>query len=230
MGESFIVRRGGSGKIFSALSVTYPEGSTCTCQSGAKTLKAKDTSGKFIFVIPKAGNWLVECRDDAGRDASKTVTIDQIYSHESIALAYEFPIFTNGEQNVPFSELVSANGIVKHNSDSIFLSYSGSSARNASIYTSQTYDFSAYRRLYVEMSITSIVEGNSFVYLGLRGDTITNLAALPDDSTWFALGKEDKLSTAKKIVEIDISNVGVARFQTIARIAKCYIYRIWAEA
>ena len=56
MGEAFITRRGGSSaKVYAVIGVTYPSGATCTCTNGSKTLTAKDTSGKAIFVIPSGG-------------------------------------------------------------------------------------------------------------------------------------------------------------------------------
>jgi hypothetical protein len=60
VGEAFITRRGGSSaKVYAVIGVTYPTGSTCTCTDGVKTLTAKDTTGKALFVIPSAGTWTV---------------------------------------------------------------------------------------------------------------------------------------------------------------------------
>ena len=46
-------------KLFAAIGVTYPAGSTLTCTNGTKTLTAKNTSGQWVFAIPEAGTWTV---------------------------------------------------------------------------------------------------------------------------------------------------------------------------
>ena len=59
MGEAFITRRGG-GIPYAVIGVTYPSGSVCTCTNGTRTMTAKDTTGKALFVIPTAGTWTVK--------------------------------------------------------------------------------------------------------------------------------------------------------------------------
>ena len=54
------VLSGGTGKPYAVIGVTYPSGSTVTCTNGSKTLTAKDTTGKALFVIPSAGTWMVK--------------------------------------------------------------------------------------------------------------------------------------------------------------------------
>lgn len=59
---------GGTGGAVAAISVTYPSGATCTCTKGAKTLTAKDTSGKYLFIVPETGTWTIT-------SGSKTTTV-----------------------------------------------------------------------------------------------------------------------------------------------------------
>lgn len=81
---------GGGGKAFAVISATYPAGSTCTCTNGTKTLKAKETSGSFLFLIPEAGAWTVSCTD--GTDTtSKNVDITEQYQTENVILSYRVP-------------------------------------------------------------------------------------------------------------------------------------------
>lgn len=95
MSESFICRRGGSGTPFAVIGVTYPEGSTCTCSDGTKTLTAKGTSGRAIFNIPYAGTWTVSCTN--GTDtASDSVSITTDGQSESVTLAYELVLVGGG--------------------------------------------------------------------------------------------------------------------------------------
>ena len=49
----------GGMKIYAFIVVNYPAGSVCTCSKGSRTMKAKDTSGVYVFAIPEAGSWTV---------------------------------------------------------------------------------------------------------------------------------------------------------------------------
>ncbi len=65
---------GGGGVAY--ITVTYPQGSTCTCSKGGTTLTADDTSGVFMFAVPEGGTWTVSCTD--GTDtASKSVVVSE---------------------------------------------------------------------------------------------------------------------------------------------------------
>lgn len=96
MSESFICRRGGVGTPFAVIGVTYPEGSTCTCTDGTKTLTAKGTSGRAIFNIPYAGTWTVTCTN--GDDTtSQAVSITAEGQNESVALSFDRFIYKDGD-------------------------------------------------------------------------------------------------------------------------------------
>jgi hypothetical protein len=98
MSKCFIegVGGGGTGKLFAAIGVTYPEGSTLTCTDGTKTLKAKTTSGQWVFAVPYAGTWIVTATD--GKEtASKTVEITTEGQCASVVLEYRYYIIKDGE-------------------------------------------------------------------------------------------------------------------------------------
>lgn len=94
MGEAFITRRGG-GTPYAAIGVTYPSGSTCTCTNGSKTLTAKDTTGKALFVIPHAGTWTVKAVKGS-QSASKAVSITAEGQYATAELTFARLIFKNG--------------------------------------------------------------------------------------------------------------------------------------
>lgn len=98
MGEAFIVRRGGgsSSEGFAAISVTYPAGSMCTCSNGQKTLKAKDTSGSWLFVVPVSGEWTVTLTQ-GDRTVSQMVSISEYGQVEQITLSYTLWLFKDGD-------------------------------------------------------------------------------------------------------------------------------------
>lgn len=73
---------GGTGKAYAAISVTYPIGSVCTCSNGSKTLKAKDTSGSFLFLVPSGGEWTVSCTD--GTDTAYAIA--DVVEHTACAI------------------------------------------------------------------------------------------------------------------------------------------------
>lgn len=87
---------GGAGKLFAAIGVTYPEGSTLTCTDGTKTLKAKTTTGQWVFSIPCTGTWTVTATDGTNTK-SKSVEITEEGQFESVVLTYALVLFDNGE-------------------------------------------------------------------------------------------------------------------------------------
>ena len=76
----------GVGKIFALIAANFPAGSTCTCSDGTKTLSAKNTSGKWLFPIPYAGNWTVSATD--GTDSASKVV--EIAEGQSVSVTLEY--------------------------------------------------------------------------------------------------------------------------------------------
>lgn len=96
MGEAYIVRRGGGTKLFAAIGVTYPEGSTCTCTGEGKTLTAKTTTGQWVFPVPKAGTYTVTATDGTNTK-SQSVSITTEGQLESVELSYwDGELFVDG--------------------------------------------------------------------------------------------------------------------------------------
>lgn len=90
-----ITNSSGIGKIYAVIGVTYPSGSTCTCTNGSKTLTAKNTSGKAIFVIPSAGTWTVTAVSGS-KSTSEAVSITAEGQVATVTLSYELVLFNNG--------------------------------------------------------------------------------------------------------------------------------------
>ncbi len=78
---------GGSGQAFAAIGVIYPAGATCTCSYGGKTITAKDTSGRALFLVPSAGQWLVKA-SNGGQEVEDTVSITTQGQVASVTLAF----------------------------------------------------------------------------------------------------------------------------------------------
>lgn len=123
---------GGGGKLFAVIAVTYPAGSICTCVSGTKTLKAKDTSGKALFNVT-VGEWTVSCTD--GTDtASKAVSITYEGQVESVKLSYALVLYDSGDECTDITGGWSgfacysgtSKGTFTKNSSSIYIKSNGS--------------------------------------------------------------------------------------------------------
>lgn len=93
----------GEAAPYAVIGVTYPSGSTVTCTNGSKTLKAKDTSGKALFVIPSAGTWTVKAVKGS-KSKSKAVSITAEGQVVTVTLAYEYVIFNSGGLNSAYSD------------------------------------------------------------------------------------------------------------------------------
>lgn len=65
------------GKVYAAISVTYPAGSVCTATNGTTTLTAADTSGQVVFWIPEPSStpetWTVSCTDGESTNSDTAV-------------------------------------------------------------------------------------------------------------------------------------------------------------
>ena len=89
----------GEAAPYAVIGVTYPSGSTVTCTNGSKTLKAKDTSGKALFVIPSAGTWTVKAVKGS-QSTSKAVSITAEGQVETVTLMFETILWEAGaDQN-----------------------------------------------------------------------------------------------------------------------------------
>lgn len=88
---------GGAGNAYAAIGAEYPVNSTCTCYKDGKTLKAKNKSGKALFLIPEEGNWTVACAASDGKKKEQAVRITAEGQCVNVKLGYSLPLIENGE-------------------------------------------------------------------------------------------------------------------------------------
>lgn len=89
----------GGMKIYAFIVVNYPAGSVCTCSKGSRTMKAKDTSGVYVFAIPEAGSWTVSASSTAHpTPVTKTVSITSYGQSVGVTLAYTKYLLDYGDQ------------------------------------------------------------------------------------------------------------------------------------
>lgn len=155
---------GGGGKAYAAITVTYPEGSVCTCSNGAKTLKAKDTSGKYMFLVPESGTWTVNSTDGT-QTASKAEEVTEQYQMLSVSLSYQVILFENGQ----ISELLGGLRNIsldtyKINGNNIQCVESGSNTGTSTGYGSFTLavDLTDRTNLYIEAAAGSYGTNQKF--------------------------------------------------------------------
>lgn len=87
----------GGESLFAIIGVSYPAGSTCTCTKGTKVLKAKDTSGTWIFNVPEIGKWTVSCTNGSSTK-SQVVNITAKGQYKTVTLKYELWLYNLGNE------------------------------------------------------------------------------------------------------------------------------------
>lgn len=100
---------GGGGNTFAFIVVTYPAGSVCTCSDGTRTIRAKGTTGSFVFNIPYAGTWTVICTNGT-LTKSETVAISTTGQRAEVTLRYQLVLYDNGSIETAVSGGLVTNG------------------------------------------------------------------------------------------------------------------------
>lgn len=189
--------------VYAVIRVTYPSGSTCTCTNGSKTLTAKDTSGKALFVIPSAGTWTVTAIKGS-QSKSVAVKITTEGQVENVTLAYELVLF-DGSNGGDVTSLTGGwdndghNGSVTFSvdSDAIRYNYSvdqsaGEISRTWCIFTKNRIDIAGYTTL--KMTFKTMSGGKSW---GIAVNT-TNLETL---NPWYNANPQFTAKVATTTIE-----------------------------
>ena len=156
----------GLGSAFAVIAVTYPAGSTCTCTKGTRTLRAKDTSGAYLFAIPEAGTWTVSCTDGT-EAASVNVVINSQYQVEKAFLQYELVLFdgsSGGDNTSITGGWEKLRGTLNVTETEIRFA-SGESASRSSAYTKNAIPLYGYSRIDFTGYTESASPGSACQYL-----------------------------------------------------------------
>lgn len=182
---------------YAVIGVTYPSGSVCTCTKGSKTLTAKDTSGKAIFVIPEAGTWTVTATDGTNIK-SESVEITSAGQSVSVTLSYQLVAFDNGVIAPEFGEISLAVAGTGGLTDEGLLRLGGDPYTNdKATFTGAINPSNAGYKTF-KMLITSSESGGTF---GLSSDSDTST------TNWIASNKyESGLADAVVSCPIDAVN------------------------
>ena len=228
---------GVSSKPYAVIGVTYPSGSTCTCTNGNKTLTAKGTGGKAIFVIPSAGTWTVKAVSGS-KSTSKMVSITAEGQSESVELVYEFVLYDNG--------IMQNGGVVKSIDHESIYGSNSAVVKNGFLY------ISVANNLTLANGFRSVnaISGGKYSTLKVRvsnvsGDAYFRLAAKKTSDPYNYAGEDssdeyavlNKTSFTNGEYVLDISAVTDSAYYGVWIWGKngkntegsCHILRLWLE-
>mgnify|MGYP005770888971 FL=1 len=86
----------GGGSAFAVIDLSYPEGAACTCSNGVRTMQAKDTSGHWMFQIPRAGEWTVTAENESS-SKSETVNITESRAY-TVDIKFTLVLYVSGSE------------------------------------------------------------------------------------------------------------------------------------
>ena len=230
-GEVFLMGSGFASKPYAIIGVTYPSGSTCTCTNGNKTLTAKDTTGKALFVIPSAGTWTVTAVSGS-KSKSKAVSITAEGQIETVTLKYELYIFKSGSG-------LTAGYSIKSNSNSAIsaptvssntISWSGdSSSGGVAFYIDPAVALSGYTKLCVDFECSYNWGGDYGMGFGVGKDAAT--AIMISSTNWTAkVTSTAQGAIARNTVQCDISARTDSEYiKVVGSYSAGKIYNIWLE-
>lgn len=208
----------GAGSAFAVIDVTYIAGAICTCSNGTRTMKAKDDSGHWLFVIPKAGVWTVTATYNGG-SKSETVNVSESKAYmvnisELILYYYgnTYDDVTGGWKSAGGGES-SGSFEVEEARLNVAVGYHG----DRSAFTDKSIELTAYKTLEVEIAWNNTGTGH-YPYMGVCS---TKPGATP---SYLASKKIDK--TTKHIETLDITNITGANYIAFSGsgVMNIYIY------
>ena len=214
-----------AGKLFAVIGVTYPAGSTCTCTNGSKTLTAKGTSGKAIFVIPSAGTWTVTAVSGS-KSKSKEISITAEGQVETVELVYEFFIFKNGSGLMSGYSVAGSGGNVSNDS----ISWSGSSSDGGiSMYIKPAVALNNYTKLCVDFECS--YNWGSDYGMGFGVGTDAAASTMINNTNWTAkVTSTAQGAIARNTVQCDISALTDSEYiKIVGAYSAGKVYNIWLE-
>ena len=215
----------GEAAPYAVIGVTYPSGSTCTCTNGSKTLTAKDTSGKAIFVIPSAGTWTVKAVKGS-KSKSKAVSITAEGQVATVTLTYELYIFKSGSGLTAGYSVAGSGGNVSNAN----ISWSGDlSSGGISMYIKPAVMLKDYTKLCVDFECSYNNGGNYGMGFGVGKDAAAS--SMITNTSWTAKVISTAQGTiARNTVQCDISALTDSEYiKVVGSYSAGKIYNIWLE-
>ena len=222
-GEVFLMGSGLASKPYAVIGVTYPSGSTCTCTNGSKTLTAKDTSGKALFVIPSAGTWTVKAVKGS-KSKSKAVSITAEGQVATVTLTYDLYIFKSGS-GLTSGYSVEGSGNVSNAN----ISWSGNSdGGGISMYINPAVSLNNYTKLCFDFECSYNYGGNYGMGFGVGKDAAASTTI--DWTQWTAKVTNGANPIARNTAQCDISKLTDSEYiKVVGSYSAGKIYNIWLE-
>ena len=215
----------GEAAPYAVIGVTYPSGSTVTCTNGSKTLKAKDTSGKALFVIPSAGTWTVKAVKGS-QSTSTAVSITAEGQIATVTLTYRLYIFKNGSGLTAGYSVAGTGGNVSNAN----ISWSGdSSSGGISMYIKPAVMLKDYTKLCVDFECSYNNGGNYGMGFGVGKDAAAS--SMITNTSWTAKVISTAQGTiARNTVQCDISALTDSEYiKIVGAYSAAKVYNIWLE-
>lgn len=218
---------------FSAtIAVTWPAGSTCTCENGSTVLTAPDTSGSYTFTVTNTGTWTVNCTNGT-ENASTTVSITVDGQSANVKLAYDLRLFDNGDEctdttggwtntGYTYDALLTTPPEISDGRIQLY----GKAEGNTGIGTTQSIDLTGYSKLVIDRDVISTLSSYNAgqIWLLPSKNVVTSQA-----KATLQFGE----STGRTAQEIDVTNINtpVYVFAAVGGNAqyKVDIYAIFAK-
>lgn len=216
------------------IQTTYPEGSICTCSDGSRTLKAKDTSGFMMFLVPYIGTWTVTVTDpaDPTNTESQTVEITKEGQSVSVELSYTLYLYHSGDECVKETggwgtSLNNGNAYSLALLDGYMQSDSGTKPGWVARQTTKPKNFDGISQLWLRGEVTKADSNN-------RCTLQVNNKSNP---SWDNFGEQaqialdsSKLPVGAFVISLDVSAVNIECY-TMVRAFTSYIkiIDIWCE-
>ena len=215
----------GEAAPYAVIGVTYPSGATCTCTNGSKTLTAKDTTGKALFVIPSAGTWTVKAVSGS-KSTSKMVSITAEGQAATVTLIYELYIFKSGSGLTAGYSVAGSGGNVSNAN----ISWSGdSSSGGISMYIKPAVMLKDYTKLCVDFECSYNNGGNYGMGFGVGTDAATS--SMITNTSWTAkVTSTAQGAIARNTVQCDISALTDSEYiKIVGAYSAGKVYNIWLE-
>ena len=215
----------GEAAPYAVISVTYPSGAICTCTNGSKTLTAKDTTGKALFVIPSAGTWTVKAVKGS-KSKSKAVSITAEGQVATVTLTYELYIFKSGSGLTAGYSVAGSGGNVSNAN----ISWSGdASGGGRSMYIRPAGMLKDYAKLCVDFECSYNNGGNYGMGFGVGTDAATS--SMITNTSWTAkVTSTAQGAIARNTVQCDISALTDSEYiKIVGAYSAGKVYNIWLE-
>ena len=215
----------GEAAPYAVIGVTYPSGATCTCTNGSKTLTAKDTTGKALFVIPSAGTWTVKAVKGS-KSKSKAVSITAEGQLATVTLTYELYIFKSGSGLTAGYSVAGSGGNVSNAN----ISWSGdSSSGGISMYIKPAVMLKDYTKMCVDFECSYNYGGNYGMGFGVGKDAAAS--NMITNTSWTAkVISTAQGAIARNTVQCDISALTDSEYiKIVGAYSAGKVYNIWLE-